>query len=73
MLQEINKYRNVLENFSKPQLDLIEWMPDMQNNVEILNETVDLYRYFDATGKLNFCTNVCNKRWKKPFRKKWIT
>jgi Fic family protein len=54
MLQEINVYRKVLESFSKPRLDLIEWKPDMYNNVEILNETIDLYRYFDATRQVEF-------------------
>jgi len=26
----------------------------MKNNVEILNETIDLYRYFDATSQAEF-------------------
>lgn len=54
MLQEINKYRMVLESYSKPRLEFIEWKPDLHNNVEILNETADLYRYFDATRQVEF-------------------
>jgi hypothetical protein len=43
-----------LESYSHPRLDLIEWRPAADNNVEILNETIDLYRYFDATRQVEF-------------------
>ncbi len=42
-------YIDVLEDYSRPRLELIEWKPTRDNNVEVLNETIDLYRYFDAT------------------------
>ena len=45
----IPSYRRVLESFSLPRLDLIDWKPTSDHNVEVLNETIDLYRYFDAT------------------------
>ena len=32
----------------------MEWRPDDNNNVEVLNETIDLYRYFDATEQAEF-------------------
>ncbi len=37
-----------------PRLELIEWKTTKDNNVEILNETIDLYRYFDATKQAEF-------------------
>ncbi len=44
----------VAENFFRPRLDLIEWKSTKDNNVEILNDTIDLYRYFDATKRVKF-------------------
>ncbi|MHA4846782.1 Fic family protein [Flavitalea antarctica] len=54
ILQRLDEYRRVLENFSSPRLDLIDWKPDENNNVEIMNDTIDLYRYFDATKQAEF-------------------
>jgi hypothetical protein len=54
ILERIDEYRKILEHFSKPRLDLIEWRPTEKNNVEVLNETIDLYRYFDATKQTEF-------------------
>ena len=54
ILERIDEYRNILEHFSKPRLDLIEWRPTEKNNVDVLNETIDLYRYFDATKQAEF-------------------
>lgn len=54
ILERIDEYRQVLENYSRPRLDFIEWHPTPQGNVRILNETVDLYRYFDATRQAEF-------------------
>jgi hypothetical protein len=54
ILERIEEYRKILEHFSKPRLDLIEWRPTEKNNVEVLNETIDLYRYFDATKQAEF-------------------
>jgi len=54
ILARIAEYRRVLEHFSKPRLDFIEWRPTEKNNVEVLNETIDLYRYFDATRQAEF-------------------
>jgi len=53
-LERIYEYRKIVEHFSKPRLDLIEWRPTEKNNVEVLNETIDLYRYFDATKQAEF-------------------
>jgi len=54
ILERIADYRKTLEHFSRPRLDLIEWRPTEKNNVEVLNETIDLYRYFDATQQAEF-------------------
>jgi Fic family protein len=54
ILQRIEDYRHILEHFSKPRLELINWRPTEKNNVEVLNDTVDLYRYFDATKQAEF-------------------
>lgn len=54
ILDRIDDYRETLEHYSKPRLDLIEWRPTDKNNVEVLNQTIDLYRYFDATRQAEF-------------------
>jgi hypothetical protein len=54
ILERIEDYRKTLEHFSRPRLDLIEWRPTEKNNVEVLNETINLYRYFDATQQAEF-------------------
>ena len=35
-------------------LDFIEWRKTADHNVEVLNETADYYRYFDATRQAEF-------------------
>ena len=35
-------------------LELIQWKKTPKNNVEVLNETIDYYRYFDATLQAEF-------------------
>lgn len=54
ILERIDEYRKVLESYSIPRLDLIEWEPTTSNNVKVLNQTIDLYRYFDATKHAEF-------------------
>jgi len=54
ILERIDEYRKILAHYSKPRLDLIKWRPTEKNNVEIQNETIDLYRYFDATKQAEF-------------------
>jgi Fic family protein len=54
ILERIDEYRLTLEHYSKPRLNLIEWRPTDKGNVEVLNETIDLYRYFDATKQAEF-------------------
>jgi len=54
ILERIDDYRNVLESFSHPLLDFIEWKKTPDNNIEVLNSTIDFYRYFDATLMAEF-------------------
>ena len=54
ILERIDDYRKVLESYSHPLLDLIQWKKTPGNNVEVLNETIDYYRYFDATVQSEF-------------------
>ncbi|RLA38987.1 MAG: cell filamentation protein Fic, partial [Gammaproteobacteria bacterium] len=54
ILDHINDYRKVLESYSQPLLDFIEWKATKDNNIEVLNETMDYYRYFDATRQAEF-------------------
>jgi len=54
ILERIKEYKEVLEAFSKPRLEFIDWNPTIENNVQVTNETIDLYRYFDATKQVEF-------------------
>ena len=54
ILERIDEYRQVLEAYSRPRLKHIEWKPMPDGNVEVTNETIDLYRYFDATRQAEF-------------------
>ncbi|MBM5811428.1 MAG: Fic family protein [Gammaproteobacteria bacterium] len=54
MLREIDQYKRLLESYSRPLLTVTEWRPTERGNVEVLNETADFYRYFDATAHAEF-------------------
>ena len=54
ILDRIDDYRKVLETYSQPMLDFIKWKRTADNNVEVQNETIDYYRYFDATVQAEF-------------------
>jgi hypothetical protein len=54
ILDHIDDYRKVLEAYSHPLLDFIEWEETEDHNVKVLNETLDYYRYFDATKQAEF-------------------
>ena len=54
MLDRIDDYRATLQAHSGPLMPCIEWRPTPQRNIEVLNETADLYRYFDCTGEAEF-------------------
>ncbi len=54
ILDRIDDYRHTLESYSARALPLIEWRTTAQMNVEVTNQTADLYRYFDATPHAEF-------------------
>ena len=54
ILKHIPDYVTTLEAYSKPRLSFVEWRATDSGNVEVLNETIDLYRYFDATAQAEF-------------------
>lgn len=54
ILERIDDYQDILEHFSSPRVDLIEWEETQDHNIDILNETIDLYRYFDLTKQAEF-------------------
>ncbi len=54
MLDRIDKYRETLQAHSGPLMPFIEWRPTADRNVEVLNDTADLYRYFDCTEAAEF-------------------
>jgi hypothetical protein len=54
ILEQIDSYRKVLEHYSHPLLSYIEWEQTSNNNVRVLNNTTDYYRYFDATLQAEF-------------------
>ncbi len=54
ILESIDVYKQVLESYSCPRLACISWRATERGNVEVLNDTIDLYRYFDATKQAEF-------------------
>jgi len=57
MLDRIDDYRKTLQEHSGPLMDFIDWQPTPDRNVEITNDTADLYRYFDCTAEAEFLYN----------------
>ncbi|WP_116808245.1 Fic family protein [Steroidobacter cummioxidans] len=49
ILRDRRSYDQVLETFSKPLGEFIDWHWTPEQEIAIGNETADLYRYFDAT------------------------
>jgi hypothetical protein len=54
MLDRIDDYRTSLQGHSGPLMPFIEWRPTPERNVEVINQTADLYRYFDCTDEAEF-------------------
>ena len=54
MLDRIDAYRTTLQRHSAPLMTWIDWRPTPEHNVEVLNDTADLYRYFDGTEAAEF-------------------
>lgn len=54
MRDRIDDYRATLQAHSGPLMPFIDWRPTPDRNVDVLNDTADLYRYFDATQAAEF-------------------
>lgn len=54
ILDRIDEYRGVLESYSSRLLPLVRWEPTEKGNVNVLNDTGDFYRFFDATPHAEF-------------------
>jgi hypothetical protein len=54
ILNRIDEYQSILESYSSQSIDLIEWEPTADHSVKILNDTIDLYRYYDLTKQAAF-------------------
>ncbi len=54
MLDRIDDYKATLQGHSVPLMEFIEWRATAERNVEVLNDTADLYRYFDCTAEAEF-------------------
>ena len=54
ILEQVDDYRRVLESYSLPILDFIEWRTTRDHNVEAINDTADYYKYFDATMQAEY-------------------
>ena len=54
ILEDLPGYRVALEDYSTGTLPYIDWQPTEDGNVEVLNDTAYLYRYFDATRQAEY-------------------
>jgi Fic family protein len=54
ILDKIDAYRDVLESYSGRLLPLVQWEATEKHNVNVLNDTGDFYRFFDATPHAEF-------------------
>ncbi len=54
MLRLISDYEKVLQSYSSGVLPFIRWKTTPDQNVSVENETIDYYRYFDATPFAEF-------------------
>lgn len=61
ILENINAYRAVLEDYSKRLLPVIEWDPTPDGNVNVKSDSADFYRFFDATLHAEFLYECVRK------------
>lgn len=54
ILERIDAYRAVLENYSQRLLPVIDWSTTADGNVSVRGDTGDFYRFFDATPHAEF-------------------
>ena len=54
ILKRIKDYEIVLKAYSEPRLPFVKWRATSKGNVEVLNETINFYRFFDSTPQAEF-------------------
>ena len=54
MLRDMAAYNRVLEAFSRPISAFIQYNINAEQEITVLNETADLYRFFDATPQTEY-------------------
>lgn len=54
ILNHIDDYRNVLEKYSHPLLNFIEWEETKDHNINVTNRTIEYYKYGDFTAQAEF-------------------
>lgn len=60
ILHHIVDYRMLLEKYSHSILPFIQWNTTADNNVAVLNDTADYYKYYDATAQAEFLFDCIN-------------
>lgn len=61
ILDEIEKYRDILIKHTGPLMQMIQWEATDTGNVKIMNNTEDLYRFFDCTSSCEFIFKCVEK------------
>ena len=61
ILDRIDEYRRVLEDYSRRLLPVIQWDPTPDGNVSVKSDTADFYRFFDATPQAEFLYECVHK------------
>jgi len=61
ILDEIENYREVLVAHSSSLMSMIEWEATVKGNVKIVNDTSDLYRFFNITESCEFIYRLVEK------------
>ena len=54
MLNMIDDYQQTLQNHTGPLMSYVRWTPTDKGNVQVINDTADLYKYFDCTEASEF-------------------
>lgn len=54
MYDQLPEYQDALQAYSSPRLEFIHWKGTDDHNVEITNDTIDLYRYYDMTRQAEY-------------------
>lgn len=54
MQDRMDDYRMMLRSHSGPLMKFIHWQPLQGGNIEVTNDTADLYRFFDCTEEAEF-------------------